>query len=78
MAIAQTPAGARPAAPGSPVSGRRRLVSGLAAAWAAWRTRRRFRRDLRRLLQVGPHMVADIGLTPEEAQRESAKPFWRA
>jgi len=59
------------------VSGRRRLVSGLGARWAAWRTRRRFRRDLKRLLQVGPHMVADIGLTHEEAQRESAKPCWR-
>ena len=78
MAIAQTPSGSRPAAPASPESGRRRLVSDLAAAWAAWRTRRRFRRDLRRLLEVGPHMVADIGLTLDEARRDAAKPFWRA
>lgn len=76
MAIAQAPSDSRPAAPASPHSGRRRLVCGLGAAWAAWRTRRRFRRDLKRLLRVGPHMLADIGLTLEEAQRESAKPFW--
>ncbi|MGE0163955.1 MAG: DUF1127 domain-containing protein [Dongiaceae bacterium] len=39
--------------------------------------RLRYRRDLRRRLAIGPHMIADIGLTPEEAQREAAKPFWR-
>jgi uncharacterized protein YjiS (DUF1127 family) len=39
--------------------------------------RLRYRRDLQRLLALGPHMIADIGLTLEEARREVAKPFWR-
>jgi uncharacterized protein YjiS (DUF1127 family) len=29
-------------------------------------------------LRIGPHMIADIGLTLEEAQREATKPFWIA
>ena len=45
-------------------------------AQADWRARRHYRQDLRRLLLIGPHMIADIGLTLEEAQREAAKPFW--
>ena len=77
MASAQAQSDSCPAGPVCLDSGRRRLVSG-PGAWAVWRTRRRFRRELRRLLQVGPHMLADIGLTLEEAQRESIKPFWRA
>ena len=45
--------------------------------WVAWMGRRRFRADLKRLLKVGPHMIADIGLTLEAAMAESEKPFWQ-
>jgi uncharacterized protein YjiS (DUF1127 family) len=43
-----------------------------------WHGRRRYRGDLRRLMIVAPHMIADVGLTLEKARREVAKPFWRA
>jgi uncharacterized protein YjiS (DUF1127 family) len=45
--------------------------------WAAWMERRRFRADLKRLLKVGPHMIADLGLTLDAAMAESEKPFWQ-
>jgi uncharacterized protein YjiS (DUF1127 family) len=33
----------------------------------------------RRLLsRLDPHLLRDIGLSPEEAQTECAKPFWRS
>jgi uncharacterized protein YjiS (DUF1127 family) len=41
-------------------------------------TRRRYRKDLERLLRVGPHMIEDVGLTLPEAHREIEKPFWQA
>ncbi len=44
---------------------------------AEWRRRYHFRADLRRLLKVGAYMIEDIGLSHEEALRESAKPFWK-
>jgi uncharacterized protein YjiS (DUF1127 family) len=44
---------------------------------AEWRRRRQYRADLRRLLKVGPYMLADIGVGQEDALRESATPFWR-
>lgn len=86
MAIAQTPsdprraapADPRQAAPVSPASGSLRLLRDLKAAWAAWQERRAYRRDLKRLLQAGPHLIADIGLTLEAARREAGKPFWKA
>ena len=40
-----------------------------------WRARH-YRRDLARLLIVGPHMIADIGLTADNARQEIARPFW--
>jgi uncharacterized protein YjiS (DUF1127 family) len=49
----------------------------LKALWSLWRERRRYRADLKRLLKVGPHMIADIGLALETARLESRKPFWR-
>ena len=45
---------------------------------AQWRRRAAFRADLRRLLKAGPHLARDVGLDPEDAHREAAKPFWRA
>jgi uncharacterized protein YjiS (DUF1127 family) len=44
---------------------------------AVWRRQYCFRADLRRLLKVGAYMIEDIGLSHEEALRESAKPFWK-
>jgi uncharacterized protein YjiS (DUF1127 family) len=42
-----------------------------------WRARWHYRRELRRLLAVAPHMITDIGLTLDQAQREMVMPFWR-
>ena len=44
---------------------------------SAWRERRQYRQELRRLMRVGPHMIADIGLKLEDARMETAKPFWQ-
>jgi len=51
-------------------SGIRRLLSGM----AAWHRRHRQRLDL---AELDDHLLADIGVTPQEARHESAKPFWR-
>jgi uncharacterized protein YjiS (DUF1127 family) len=42
----------------------------------AWLARRAQRRALRELAREGL-LLADIGLSREEALREAAKPFWR-
>lgn len=42
---------------------------------ALWLHRARTRREL---MGLTAEMLDDIGLTPEEAAREAAKPFWRA
>ena len=42
-----------------------------------WADRRRTRRELKRLLLVGPHMIEDVGFHQEEAEQEAVKPFWR-
>ena len=52
-------------------------IAGLRAIWAEWQIRRRYRKDLERLLLVG-HMIEDVGLTLEEAHREIEKPLWQA
>jgi len=44
----------------------------------SWRRRQRYRGEIRRLMKVGPHMIADIGLTRREAEHELAKRFWQA
>ncbi len=36
----------------------------------------RVARERRRLLHLDPHMLQDIGLSPEEAYREATRPFW--
>jgi uncharacterized protein YjiS (DUF1127 family) len=59
----------RPASPSRRAS--RRLL-------AAWLRRHRYRRELARLLRTSPHLLADIGLSQAEAEREAAKPFWHA
>ena len=42
-----------------------------------WIARHRYRRDLARQLELGNHLVKDIGLTLEQALHEISKPFWR-
>ena len=54
------------------------LRQGPAAALSAWRARHHFRSELRRLVALGPHMIADIGLTPDQLSDEVTRPFWRA
>jgi uncharacterized protein YjiS (DUF1127 family) len=41
-----------------------------------WERRVFYRRDLRRLLYTGPHLVRDIGLGVDEARHEISKPFY--
>jgi uncharacterized protein YjiS (DUF1127 family) len=39
--------------------------------------RRRLRAELRRLLRTGDYLLADIGMSVDEARAEIAKPLWR-
>jgi uncharacterized protein YjiS (DUF1127 family) len=57
---------------------RRPIKNSFGAVFSVWRARRQFRRELRRLLNLGPHLIADIGLTLDQARKEVARPFWRA
>lgn len=41
-----------------------------------WKARSQYRAELRRLLCIGEYMVKDVGLSYEDALRESQKPFW--
>jgi uncharacterized protein YjiS (DUF1127 family) len=43
-----------------------------------WLLRRRHRTQLRGLLIMGPQLIADMGMTMEEARREVDLPFWRS
>jgi uncharacterized protein YjiS (DUF1127 family) len=49
----------------------------IGAVLDAWRLRYRDRRELERLMRSAPHLIEDIGLSREHADREVAKPFWR-
>ncbi|QIG91024.1 MULTISPECIES: DUF1127 domain-containing protein [unclassified Bradyrhizobium] len=44
--------------------------------WSGWAARRSLRGALRELAE-DKHLLADIGLTREQALEEAAKPFWR-
>ena len=50
------------------------LVQRLRTTFAEAAARRRHRRTLARL---DAHLLRDIGLSPDDAQSEAAKPFWR-
>jgi uncharacterized protein YjiS (DUF1127 family) len=67
-------------APSAQASGRGwfspRVVE-IRAVLDAWRLRYRYRRELERLMRSAPHLVEDIGLSRQHADREVAKPFWR-
>jgi uncharacterized protein YjiS (DUF1127 family) len=49
----------------------------LAQMVGEWRSRIRYRGELRRLLEIGPHFITDIGLKPNEVRKEINKPFWK-
>ena len=78
MAIIFSEPEATLASSSSPIKVPHKYVSGATHIWARWQRRRRYRNDLKRLILVGPHMIEDIGLNLEEAQREARKAFWRA
>jgi len=69
----------------SPLNSRLSVGTGPIGCLARWRgtlriwsRRRRYRRELRRLLMVAPHMIDDIGLTMTDAVEEARKPVWEA
>ena len=39
---------------------------------------RRIRRERQQLAELSDRMLHDIGLTPAQARREAARPFWDA
>lgn len=45
-------------------------VTSIARIWVERRKQRR------RLAELPPHLLKDIGISPVEASREAAKPFW--
>jgi uncharacterized protein YjiS (DUF1127 family) len=53
--------------------------AGLAHEWRRWRLRsaRHGQRRALRDLADDPHLLADIGVTREQALEEADKPFWR-
>lgn len=51
-----------------------RALWALDAVLGVWRHRHVTRQELR---DLPPHMLRDIGLTPDDARREADKPFWR-
>ena len=62
----------------------RSLLSGtislFAKAWhllALWRRRARARAELRMLCGIDPRTLRDIGLGPDDVQREMSRPFWK-
>ena len=66
---------------GTPVgqaSRRRYSLATLRNTIAAWRERTRYRWDLKRISEVNPHLIDDIGLTRRQVEDEIAKlPFWQ-
>lgn len=56
-------------------SRRRTLVLRWVMQLESWLERHRQRRAL---LELGDHLLKDIGLSRSEAEREGRKPFWRA
>ena len=65
---------ANPASDGAFVhQGAERLVGWIEAVGAMFRRRR----QRRILLELEDHLLADIGVTREQAEREARKPLWR-
>lgn len=75
--IASTSALHRAVRPGTSIQRSARPRS-LRSMVADWRERTRFRWDLRRMSEISPHLIDDIGLTKRQAEEEIAKlPFWQ-
>ena len=75
------PASHQPAWPGTPAGPAvvllRRLAT-LRSTVSVWRERKRFRWQLKQMLEANPHLIDDIGLTRRQAEAEVAKlPFWQ-
>jgi uncharacterized protein YjiS (DUF1127 family) len=69
---------ARRGAPVEQASRRRYSLATLRNAIAARRARARFRWDVKRISEIGPHLIDDIGLTRRQVEEEIAKlPFWQ-
>jgi uncharacterized protein YjiS (DUF1127 family) len=43
---------------------------------AVWAERNRQRRALAEMVELSPHLLADIGVSRAQARKEAAKPFW--
>ena len=63
-----------PAAVGGIVEPGLRALAGLYSYLAEWYRRSRSRAELARF---PPRMLRDIGITPDDRERECGKPFWR-
>ncbi|MGI9378143.1 MAG: DUF1127 domain-containing protein [Methyloligellaceae bacterium] len=74
MFIRNTIASASQSAPiRQTVKNPRHLKIAIPCLFEQWYERWRQRADLK---QLNYHMLRDIGITREQAQRESSKPFW--
>ena len=69
------PASAGTAPASAPASAPARPRRGL---WRAMRRLGELARQRRALAEMEPHRLRDIGLDPEQARREAARPFWDA
>jgi len=49
----------------------------LSCTFRGWMARRRQRQALGDLAECSRHILKDIGISPEQAQREAAKWFWQ-
>ena len=58
----------------SPASTLRQTLLAFAGHYGAWISLSRQRRAL---AELDAHLLRDIGVTPYDAAREAAKPFWR-
>lgn len=52
-------------------------VAAISLTVSMWLDRMRRRQALQNLAERNNYLLADVGLTQEEALREAAKPFWR-
>jgi uncharacterized protein YjiS (DUF1127 family) len=59
---------------GSIVAAGQAALSNLAGMTAIWFNRRQGRQDLR---ELDDRLLADVGISREDAVREAGKPFWR-
>ena len=63
-----------PVRAGPIVAAGRAVLSGLAGMITIWLNRHQGRRDLS---ELDDRLLADVGISREDALREAGKPFWR-